>query len=78
MEFVGDIEVRMYVPGQPERKLTNLNENARKIIAILGGRCENYYASKNLRNAGWIRHSALIFERVIFFHRRPEQVNDIN
>jgi hypothetical protein len=24
--------------------LTNLNENARKIIAILGGKCENYYA----------------------------------
>jgi hypothetical protein len=31
------------VPGEPERKLTNLNENARKIIAILGGRCVNYY-----------------------------------
>ena len=44
MEFMGVIEVRMNVPGQPERQLTNLNENARKIIAILGGRCENYYA----------------------------------
>jgi len=44
MEFMGVIEVRMNVPGQPERQLTNLNENARKIIAILRGRCENYYA----------------------------------
>jgi len=44
MEFMGVIEVRMNVPGQPERQLTNLNENARKIIAILGGRFENYYA----------------------------------
>jgi hypothetical protein len=26
----------------------------------------------------YTRHSALIFERVIFFHRWPEQVNDIN
>jgi hypothetical protein len=40
---MGVIEVRMNVPGQPERQLTNLNENARKIIAILWGRCENYY-----------------------------------
>jgi transposase len=44
MDFMGIIEVRLNVPGEPERQLTNLNENARKIIAILGGRCENYYA----------------------------------
>jgi transposase len=44
MDFMGVIEVRLNVPGEPERQLTNLNENARKIIAILGGRCENYYA----------------------------------
>jgi hypothetical protein len=44
MEFMGVIEVWMNVPGQPERQLTNLIENASKIIAILGGRCENYYA----------------------------------
>jgi len=44
MEFVGVMAVRMNVPGQPERPLTNLNENARKIIAILEGRCENFCA----------------------------------
>ena len=44
MDFIGVIEVTLNVPGEPERQLTNLNENARKIIAILGGRCENYYA----------------------------------
>jgi len=44
MDFMGVIEVKLNVPGEPERQLTNLNENARKIIAILGGRCENYYA----------------------------------
>lgn len=44
MDFMGIIEVRLNVPGEPERQLTNLNENARKIITILGGRCENYYA----------------------------------
>ena len=44
MDFLGVIEVRLNVPGEPERQLTNLNENARKIIAILGGRCVNYYA----------------------------------
>ena len=44
MDFMGVIEVTMDVQGGPERQLTNLNENARKIIAILGGKCENYYA----------------------------------
>jgi transposase len=44
MDFMGVIEVKLNVPGEPERQLTNLNENARKIIAILGGKCENYYA----------------------------------
>ena len=44
MDFMGVIEVTMDVQGEPERQLTNLNENARKIIAILGGKCENYYA----------------------------------
>jgi len=44
MDFMGVIEVKLNVPGEPERQLTNLNENARKIIAILGGRCVNYYA----------------------------------
>ncbi len=40
MDFMGVIEVRVNIPGEPERQLTNLNENTRKIIAILGGRCE--------------------------------------
>jgi hypothetical protein len=44
MEFMGIIEVRMHVPGEPKRQLTNINENARKIIAILWGRYETYYA----------------------------------
>lgn len=44
MDFMGVIEVRLNVAGEPDRQLTNLNENARKIIAILGGTCENYYA----------------------------------
>ncbi len=44
MDFTGVIEVKLNMPGEPERQLTNLNENARKIIAILGGKCENYYA----------------------------------
>ena len=29
---------------EAKRQLTNLNENARKIIAILGGSCEKHYA----------------------------------
>lgn len=44
MDFMGVTEVRLDVTGEPECQLTNLNENARKIIAILGGRCVNYYA----------------------------------
>jgi hypothetical protein len=48
MEFMGFIEVMMNMPGQQERQLTNLNENARKIIAILGGRCENYYTLEKI------------------------------
>jgi hypothetical protein len=44
MDFMGVIEVKLNVPGEPERQLTDLNENARKINAIFGGRCENYYA----------------------------------
>jgi transposase len=35
MDFMGVMEVKLNVPGEPERQLTNLNENARKIIAIL-------------------------------------------
>ena len=44
MDFAGVIEVKLNIPGEPERQLTNLNENTRKIIAILGGTCEKYYA----------------------------------
>jgi transposase len=44
MDFMGVIEVKFNMRGEPERQLTNLNENARKIIAILGGRCVNYCA----------------------------------
>ncbi len=32
----------------------------------------------NLIKYDFIRHSALIFEGVVFFDWRPEQVNDVN
>jgi len=44
MDFMGIIEVKLNIPGEPERQLTNLNENTRKILAVLGGGCEKYYA----------------------------------
>jgi transposase len=43
-DFIGVTEVKVDIFGAMEVQLTNLNENARKILAILGGRCENYYA----------------------------------
>jgi Transposase len=43
-DFIGITEVKVDIHGEMEVQLTNLNENARKIITILGGRCENYYA----------------------------------
>ena len=43
-DFLGVTEVKVNIHGEMEVQLTNLNENSRKIIAILGGRCENYYA----------------------------------
>ncbi|KUG19024.1 mobile element protein [hydrocarbon metagenome] len=43
-DFLGVIEVKVDIHGAREVQLTNLNESARKIIAILGGRCEYYYA----------------------------------
>jgi hypothetical protein len=48
MDFAGVIEVKLNIPGEPERQLTNLNENIRKIIAILGGTCEKYYARRKI------------------------------
>jgi transposase len=42
MEFTGVIEVKIDMSGASERQLTNLNENMRKIITLLGGRCEKY------------------------------------
>ena len=42
-DFLGVTEVKVETQGEKEMQLTNLNENARKIISILGGRCENYY-----------------------------------
>jgi hypothetical protein len=35
MDFIGVSEVKLNVTGVPERQLTNLNENAKKIITIL-------------------------------------------
>jgi transposase len=43
-DFLGVTEVKVDVHGEMEVQLTNLKENARKIITILGGRCVNYYA----------------------------------
>lgn len=43
-DFLGVTEVKVDVHGEMEVQLTNLNENARRIISILGGGCENYYA----------------------------------
>ena len=43
-DFLGVTEVKADISGKREVQLTNLNQNARKILAILGGRCENYYA----------------------------------
>lgn len=43
-DFLGVTEVKVDVHGETEVQLTNLNENTRKIISILGGRCKNYYA----------------------------------
>jgi len=43
-DFLGVTEVKADISGMREVQLTNLNQNARKILAILGGRCENYYA----------------------------------
>jgi len=43
-DFLGVTEVKVNIHGEMDVQLTNLNENSRKIIAILGGRCENYYA----------------------------------
>ena len=42
-DFMGVTEVKVDISGVVEVQLTNLNENARKILAILGRRCENYY-----------------------------------
>lgn len=43
-DFLSVTEVKVDVHGEIEVQLTNLNENTRKILSILGGRCENYYA----------------------------------
>ena len=43
MDFMGVIEVKVNVHGEQDMQLTNLNPNARKILAILGGACEKYY-----------------------------------
>jgi len=43
-DFLGVTEVKADSSGEMEVQLTNFNETARKIIAILGGSCENYYS----------------------------------
>ena len=43
-DFLGVTEVKADSSGEMEVQLTNFNENARKIIAILGRSCENYYS----------------------------------
>ncbi len=43
-DFLGVTEVKADISGKMEVQLTNLNENERKIIDILGGRCKKYYA----------------------------------
>ena len=57
MDFMGVIEVMLNVSGEPERQLTNLNENARKIITIPGGRCENIMHEKRSAESGIYKFS---------------------
>ena len=43
MDFVGVVDMTVQIGDEEYRQIANLNENAVKIIGLLGKSCEKYY-----------------------------------